>query len=70
MNCIAPGLFPDLVTSGEERVRQTEERARTEVPLGRAGRLTEVGFLALYLASSASDYMTGQTIVLDGGLSL
>jgi NAD(P)-dependent dehydrogenase (short-subunit alcohol dehydrogenase family) len=70
VNCIAPGLFPDLVTSGEERVRQTEERARTEVPLGRAGRLTEVGFLALYLASSASDYMTGQTIVLDGGLSL
>ena len=40
------------------------------VPLGRAGGLQEVGLLALYLASSASDYMTGQTLFLDGGLSL
>ena len=70
VNCIAPGLFPDVVTSGEERVRQTGERAKREVPLGRPGRLKEVGFLALYLASPASDYMTGQTIMLDGGMSL
>jgi enoyl-[acyl-carrier-protein] reductase (NADH) len=30
----------------------------------------EVGFLALYLASAASDCITGQTILLDGGMSL
>lgn len=70
VNCIAPGLFPDVVTVGEERLRETGERAKREVPLGRPGRLKEVGFLALYLASIASDYMTGQTIVLDGGMSL
>jgi len=40
------------------------------VPLGRHGELREVGLLALYLASAASDYMTGQTVFLDGGLSL
>ena len=40
------------------------------VPLKRPGKLREVGFLALYLASAASDYMTGQTILLDGGMSL
>ena len=67
---IAKGLFPDVVTSGEERVRQTHERAKTVVPLGRPGKLREAGYLALYLASAASDYMTGQTLVLDGGLGL
>jgi 2-deoxy-D-gluconate 3-dehydrogenase len=70
VNCIAPGLFPDAVTAGEERLRQTVERARTAVPLGRPGQLREAGLLALYLASAASDYMTGQTILLDGGLGL
>ncbi|MSP00355.1 MAG: SDR family oxidoreductase [Acetobacteraceae bacterium] len=70
VNAIAPGMFPDVVTSGEERVRQSIERTKTTVPLGRPGRLRECGLLALYLASSASDYMTGQTLYLDGGLSL
>ena len=70
VNCIAPGLFPDAVTGGEERVRQITERAKSDVPLGRPGQLREVGFLTLYLASAASDYMTGQTILLDGGLGL
>ena len=70
VNAIAPGMFPDVVTSGEERVRQSTQRAEQTVPLKRPGRLREVGLLALYLASDASDYMTGQTILLDGGLGL
>jgi NAD(P)-dependent dehydrogenase (short-subunit alcohol dehydrogenase family) len=70
VNAIAPGIFPDVVTSGEERVRQSTLRAQQSVPLKRPGRLREVGLLALYLASDASDYMTGQTLLLDGGLGL
>jgi NAD(P)-dependent dehydrogenase (short-subunit alcohol dehydrogenase family) len=70
VNAISPGLFPDAVTSGEEGVRRAGERAQQMVPLGRTGQLREVGLLALYLASAASDYMTGQTIPLDGGLGL
>jgi NAD(P)-dependent dehydrogenase (short-subunit alcohol dehydrogenase family) len=70
VNAIAPGVFPDPVTIGEEGARRAAENAARTVPLGREGRLREVGFLALYLASAASDYMTGQTIFLDGGLSL
>ena len=70
VNAIAPGIFPDIVTFGEERFHQSNRRAEQTVPLKRAGRLREVGLLALYLASPASDYMTGQTLLLDGGLSL
>jgi NAD(P)-dependent dehydrogenase (short-subunit alcohol dehydrogenase family) len=70
VNAIGPGFFPDVVTSGEEGVRAATQRAAASVPLGRPGRLREAGFLALYLASAASDYMTGQTLLLDGGLGL
>lgn len=70
INAIAPGLFPDIVTAGEQRFQMLTRRAEQTVPLGRAGKLREVGLLALYLASAASDYMTGQTILLDGGLGL
>src|SRR6185503_11141697 len=38
VNAIAPGLFPDVVTSGEERVKQTHERALKIVPLKRPGK--------------------------------
>ena len=64
------GSFPDVVTSGPERFKEMTERSKKNVPLGRHGYLREVGLLALYLASSASDYMTGQTLVLDGGVGL
>jgi len=37
---------------------------------GRPGYLRDVGLLALYLASPASDFMTGQTLHLDGGATL
>jgi len=69
VNAIGPGLFPDPVTVGEEGYRRRVGDAKGTVPLGREGRLREVGLLALYLASAASDYMTGQTLYLDGGLT-
>lgn len=70
VNAIAPGLFPDPVTAGEAGYKQRVEDAKRTVPLKREGRLREVGLLALYLASPASDYMTGQTLYLDGGLTV
>ena len=70
VNSIAPGLFPDAVTVGETGYADAVRRAQQAVPLQREGRLREVGLLAVYLASAASDYMTGQTLYLDGGLTL
>ncbi len=68
INSIAPGLFPDVHTYGDRA--RLPEAVLKRIPLGRVGLVREVGLLALYLASSASDYMTGQTICLDGGMSL
>lgn len=70
INSIAPGLFPEPMDLSAEREKALARWAGKSIPLKRTGRLREVGFLALYLASPASDFMTGQTIYLDGGLSL
>ncbi len=70
VNSIAPGIFPDPVTVGDDGMQRTRDMAARSVPLLRHGELCEVGYLALYLASAASDYMTGQTLFLDGGMSL
>jgi 3-oxoacyl-[acyl-carrier protein] reductase len=40
------------------------------IPMKRCGKPEEVAALALFLASPASDYITGQVITIDGGLSL
>ena len=69
VNCIAPGTFPDPETGDPAQVAASRERAGSTVPLGRVGELREVGLLALYLASDASSYMTGETIYLDGGVT-
>lgn len=70
INSIAPGLFPEPMVMTEQKEQNLDKWVTTNVPLKRAGKLREVGYLALYLASPASDYMTGQTLYLDGGLSL
>ena len=69
VNAIAPGWFVTDMNSqafGDPKVR---ERLLRDVPARRTGRIEEVGPLVVYLSSPASDYMTGQTVFLDGGHS-
>jgi NAD(P)-dependent dehydrogenase (short-subunit alcohol dehydrogenase family) len=46
-----------------------EERL-TRIPIGRKGDPAELAATAVYLASAASGYVTGQTIVVDGGMTI
>jgi NAD(P)-dependent dehydrogenase (short-subunit alcohol dehydrogenase family) len=70
VNSIAPGSFPDETQQTPEQFKQVCTRAAAQVPLGRAGRLREAGLLALYLASDASAFVTGQTWCIDGGAGI
>ena len=46
---------------------ESMKKVMSEVPMGRLSELRDLGLLAVYLASPASDWMTGQIIYLDGG---
>jgi NAD(P)-dependent dehydrogenase (short-subunit alcohol dehydrogenase family) len=68
VNCIAPGSFPDAELTDPEVLAERLAQAKTNIPLGRPGQVREVGYLAQYMISDAANYMTGQTVYLDGGL--
>ncbi|HLR18601.1 MAG TPA: SDR family oxidoreductase [Staphylococcus sp.] len=50
-----------------QKVGKAREDALAGIPLGRFGEPEEVAAIALFLASDATNFMTGETIVLDGG---
>ncbi len=70
VNCIAPGLirtdFARALWEDPERLRQVNETA----PLRRIGEPDEIAGTAVYLASRAGSFVTGQTIVVDGGVTI
>jgi NAD(P)-dependent dehydrogenase (short-subunit alcohol dehydrogenase family) len=67
VNAIAPGWFVTEMNETAFADPRIHERLTRDIPARRTGRLDEIGPLAVYLASPASDFMTGQTIFLDGG---
>jgi NAD(P)-dependent dehydrogenase (short-subunit alcohol dehydrogenase family) len=67
VNAIAPGWFVTEMNEAAFADPKIHERLTRDIPARRTGRLEEIGPLAVYLASSGSDFMTGQTIFLDGG---
>ena len=67
VNAIAPGLFPSKMT--QFIFENLEEQLLAEIPQGRPGNAADMAGTAIYLASPASNYMTGQTLVIDGGVT-
>ena len=70
VNAIAPGLIATPMTGERLDDPQARETSMESIPWRRPGRPEEIAGLAVFLASDAADYGTGQTLVMDGGLTM
>jgi NAD(P)-dependent dehydrogenase (short-subunit alcohol dehydrogenase family) len=68
VNGIAPGLVRTRFSEALWKDPEAERRAAERLPLGRIGEPEDIVGAAVYLASEASRYVTGQTLVVDGGM--
>jgi NAD(P)-dependent dehydrogenase (short-subunit alcohol dehydrogenase family) len=67
VNAIAPGWFPTDMS--EKVIERNKESLLAGIPLGRFGGAQDLKGAAIFLSSSASDFVTGHTLVVDGGQS-
>jgi len=66
VNAIAPGFIQTRMT--EALTEDQKQALRSRIPLGRLGEAEDVAKAALFLASELSDYVTGQILIVDGGM--
>ena len=68
VNALAPGFFPTRLSAGVvENI--ASEQIKSLTPLGRLGEAGEMKGAVVFLAAAASDYITGQIIAVDGGMT-
>ena len=70
VNAIAPGFFITNIGGGHAHDPVLQEAVAKDIPMHRVGQPDDIKALALFLASPASEYITGQEIVIDGGWGL
>jgi NAD(P)-dependent dehydrogenase (short-subunit alcohol dehydrogenase family) len=79
VNCICPGLIATNIFAasmgvpsqlGDTRIEAIAEAASSSQPIQRGGRPRDIAEAVLYLASDGADWVTGQALVVDGGLTL
>ena len=69
VNAIAPAVVETPMTDSK-LTPELREKIREKIPMGRSGETSDVASLAAFLASDVSGYITGETIVVDGGYLL
>ncbi|MHA1884022.1 MAG: SDR family NAD(P)-dependent oxidoreductase [Promethearchaeota archaeon] len=71
VNAICPGIFlTPIYNNDPDFIREWIKLRNIKIPLDAIGEPKQVADIALFLASPASDYMTGQNIIVDGGMTL
>ncbi|GMQ74771.1 MAG: SDR family oxidoreductase [Gammaproteobacteria bacterium] len=68
-NAIAPGFFPTALTEPVFSDPEAASRAAAQTAVGRNGRLEDLCGITVFFASAASNYITGQTLHIDGGFT-
>ncbi|KAF7250084.1 3-oxoacyl-[acyl-carrier-protein] reductase FabG [Varanus komodoensis] len=69
VNCISPGIVNTPLIHSEE-LKPLVQRWLADIPAGRLAQVTDLQAAVVYLASEASDYMTGHNLAIEGGQSL
>lgn len=69
VNTVCPGMIRTPLTEAVYQDEATLQRRQALVPLGRIGQADDVGAAVAYLASAAASYVTGQNLLVDGGVS-
>ena len=67
VNAISPGMIETPMISSIKQDSKTVEAMLAKIPMRRVGKPEEVSNLVLFLASEVSSYMTGSTVIIDGG---
>lgn len=67
VNCICPGVFDTPINEKILKDPEIKKSFLEKIPVGRIGNPEEIGPLAVFLASDACPYITGSTILIDGG---
>ena len=68
-NAIAPGFFPTELTASVFADEATSQKLAAQTAVGRNGVLEDIHGPTIFLCSHASDYVTGQTLFVDGGFT-
>jgi len=69
-NAIAPGFFVTNIGGGHAHNPEVQAAIAKDIPMHRVGQPDDIKGLALFLAAPASEYITGQEIIIDGGWGL